>query len=142
MKVRTFLCLFVSLFLLSVVCAQAQEAPTPQTEEEILEEEFIRSRAENGDSHASGARKDLGPVILGNPSQAHKLIRVGLSLSIHTATAISNEFSTRHFSVAENVSKNVWTAGSITHDCGFANYHNSHLWLIGEKARKLFLALT
>lgn len=65
-----------------------------------LEEEHIRSRAEHGESHASGARPELGEVILGNPTQAHTFIRVGLSYSF-TATGAFSEFATRHHPFAD-----------------------------------------
>ena len=65
-----------------------------------LEEEHIRSRAEHGESHASGMRPELGPVILGNPTQATTHIRVGLSYS-YTSTGAFSEFSTRHHPFAE-----------------------------------------
>ncbi len=77
-------------------------AATPAFPQEIdeLEEQHIRSRAENGESHASGARPDLGAVILGNPTEAHTLIRVGISYS-YTSTGAFSEFSTRHHPFAE-----------------------------------------
>ena len=65
-----------------------------------LEEEHIRSRAEHGESHASGMRPELGPVVLGNPTQATTHIRVGLSYS-YTSTGAFSEFSTRHHPFAE-----------------------------------------
>ena len=65
-----------------------------------LEEEHIRSRAEHGESHASGMRPELGAVVLGNPTQAATLIRVGLSYSF-TSTGAFSEFSTRHHPFAE-----------------------------------------
>jgi peptidoglycan hydrolase-like amidase len=65
-----------------------------------LEEEHIRSRAEHGESHASGMRPELGPVVLGNPTQATTHIRVGLSYSF-TSTGAFSEFSTRHHPFAE-----------------------------------------
>jgi peptidoglycan hydrolase-like amidase len=74
--------------------------PLAAQEVDELEEEHIRSRAEQGDSHASGARPELGPVILGNPTQAHTLIRVGISYS-YTSTGAFSEFSTRHHPFAE-----------------------------------------
>lgn len=61
-----------------------------------FEEEFIRTRTENGESHASGMRPELGPVTLGNPREAHKIIRVGISQPVGT-----NEFATRHHTFAE-----------------------------------------
>lgn len=63
--------LLLVLLLALVVPASAQEDPE--------EDEFIRQKAENGDSHASGMKPDLGSVILGNPTEAVKVIRVGLS---------------------------------------------------------------
>lgn len=49
-------------------------------------------RAELGDSHASGMRPELGPVILGNPTRAVVVLRVGLLYS-YTATGAYSEFS-------------------------------------------------
>ncbi|HEV8591158.1 MAG TPA: SpoIID/LytB domain-containing protein [Pyrinomonadaceae bacterium] len=93
MKLRTILCLFVSMFLLTVVCGYAQEE-VPQTEDQMLEDEFIRLKAENGDSHASGNRDDLGPVILGNPTQAVVAVRVGIYANTFNSTGgIATEFS-------------------------------------------------
>lgn len=107
MKVLT---LVIALFVLAAVSAVAQVTPPqePITDQE-LEEQFIRSRAELGESHASGARDDLGPVIIGNPTQAHTIIRVGLSYST-TATGGFSEFLTRHFPVAD-----------ISHTAGIVN---------------------
>jgi peptidoglycan hydrolase-like amidase len=85
--------LAVAVFVLFAVPAFAQEL-------DELEEEHIRSRAEHGDSHASGGRPELGRVILGNPKEAHTFIRVGLSYSF-TATGAFSEFSTRHHPFAE-----------------------------------------
>lgn len=95
--------LLIAIFVLASTSVVAQELPVPpeqSTEDQAIEEEFIRSRAELGESHASGARNDLGPVIIGNPTQAHTIIRVGLSYSF-TATGAFSEFATRHFPVAE-----------------------------------------
>ncbi|HEX2061224.1 MAG TPA: SpoIID/LytB domain-containing protein [Thermoanaerobaculia bacterium] len=88
----------VALFSLLPFVAFAQELPSP--EELELEEEHIRTRNEHGDSHASGMRAELGPVVLGNPAEAHTLIRVGLSYSF-TATGAFSEFATRHHPFAE-----------------------------------------
>jgi stage II sporulation protein D len=69
----------------------------PQSEQEQLEEEFIRTRAENGDSHASGGRPELGPVILGNPTKAAVALRVGLHASTFTSTGtLLTEFASLH----------------------------------------------
>ena len=84
-------------FTLLAPLAFAQE----QTPEDIeLEEEHIRSRAEHGESHASGMRPEFGPVIIGNPTEAKTFIRVGLSYSF-TSTGAFSEFSTRHHPFAE-----------------------------------------
>src|SRR5688500_10105907 len=102
MKIRIIhtLLLFVCLFAALPVASQD---PPPPTEDEMLEEEFIRSKAENGESHASGARDDLGPVIIGNPTTAHKVIGVGLSTTTFNANGtVATEISTnRHFTFAE-----------------------------------------
>lgn len=58
--------------------AEQDPPAVAQSEQERLEEEYIRTKAENGESHASGARPELGPVVLGNPTSAVKVIRVGL----------------------------------------------------------------
>lgn len=89
------LVLSVALFTLFSGPALAQ---TPEDLE--LEEEHIQTRIEHGDSHASGMREELGPVILGNPTQAHTLIRIGLSYSF-TSTGAFSEFNTRHHPFAE-----------------------------------------
>jgi SpoIID/LytB domain protein len=101
------------LFFLSFLCLLAPVVAQEKTDDQGLEEEFIRSRAELGESHASGAREDLGPVILGNPTEAHTTIRVGLSLSTQNSSGvITNEFATRHFPVAE-ISHTVGTVHMI-----------------------------
>ena len=91
MKLRAFVCLVGVLFasLIFSITILAQVSPE---EEQVLEEEFIRSRAENGESHASGNRDDLGPVILGNPTQAVVAIRVGIYYS-YTSTGAYSEFA-------------------------------------------------
>ena len=92
MKMRTFVCLVAVLFLSAAVQFRALAQVSPE-EEAVLEEEFIRSKAENGESHASGNRDDLGPVILGNPTQSVVAIRVGIFYS-YTTTGAYSEFST------------------------------------------------
>ena len=93
--------LVLALFSILPFAAFAQELPPAELEVDLeLEEEHIRSRNEHGDSHASGMRAELGPVILGNPTEAHTLIRVGLSYSF-TATGAFSEFATRHHPFAE-----------------------------------------
>jgi SpoIID/LytB domain protein len=76
---------------------QTEPAAQAQSEHEQLEEEFIRSRAENGESHASGARPELGPVVLGNPTTAVTALRVGLYATTFTSTgAVATEFASLH----------------------------------------------
>ena len=95
MKLRAFVCLFAVLFASTLFAVTTIGQTTPE-EEEVLTEEFIRSRAENGESHASGNRDDLGPVILGNPTQAVVAIRVGIYYSYTAAGAYSEFASLNH----------------------------------------------
>ncbi|MGH9310418.1 MAG: SpoIID/LytB domain-containing protein, partial [Vicinamibacterales bacterium] len=94
----------VVLFVLTASAAAAGQEPAPtnppqgaQSEQEQLEEEFVRSRAENGESHASGARPELGPVVLGNPTTTVVALRVGLHASTFTsAGTLATEFASLH----------------------------------------------
>jgi SpoIID/LytB domain protein len=80
----------------------APQPSAPQSENELLEEDYIRTRMENGESHASGARPDLGPVVLGNPTQAVVTLRVGLYFSILSSTGgLVTEFSSLHHPYVE-----------------------------------------
>lgn len=56
------------------------EQPAAQSAEEdrMLEENWLASLEANEQSHASGARPELGPVVRGNPTQAVVALRVGL----------------------------------------------------------------
>ena len=73
-----------------------------QTEQEQLEQDYIRTRLENGESHASGARPELGPVILGNPTTAVVVLRVGLYAPTLTPTGgIITEFATLNHAFVE-----------------------------------------
>ena len=79
--------------------AAQEPAPPGQPGAEALDlhEEFVRSRAVLGESHASGGRPDLGPVVLGNPTQAVTALRVGLHTTTFTSTgAVATEFSSLH----------------------------------------------
>lgn len=99
MKLHTLLCLNVAVFLLTAFSAVAQvtDVPAQQADDQAIEDAWIQSRSEVGDSHASGNRDDLGPVILGNPTQAVVTIRVGLYANTFTSTGgLNNEFSTLH----------------------------------------------
>ena len=90
---RRFSSLTLLLLTMGVAVFTREQQPPPteppgqaRSEHEQLEEEYMRSRAENGESHASGARPDLGPVVLGNPTTAVVALRVGLYATTFTAT--------------------------------------------------------
>jgi len=97
MKLYTCLCLFLSIFVLAGIrgIAQITGLPDQTPEEQAIEEEWIRLKAEQGDSHASGNRDDLGPVILGNPTQRVIAVRVGIYYSF-TSTGAYSEFASLH----------------------------------------------
>lgn len=97
MNLQKVLTLIVLVVAYSVVPIAAQVEPA---EDLSIEQETLRQKAEQGESHASGARDDLGSVILGNPTQAAVAIRVGLSYSYNSSGNYS-EFSTRHHPFAE-----------------------------------------
>jgi stage II sporulation protein D len=107
--VRTHSTLAVLLLTISAaVLAQDQQpapaAPPGQTasEHEQLEEEFVQSRSENGESHASGARPELGPVVRGNPTTAVVALRVGLNATTFTAAgAVATEFASLHHQLVQ-----------------------------------------
>jgi peptidoglycan hydrolase-like amidase len=83
-----------------LLCATPALAQVPQSENELLEQEYIQTRMEHGESHASGARPDLGPVVLGNPTQAVVTLRVGLYFSTGSGTGL-NEFASLHHPYVE-----------------------------------------
>jgi stage II sporulation protein D len=103
--VNSFLTRLVFVCAFAAVPAFSQD-PAPKdrlSEDQRIEEDFIRSRAELGESHASGARPEFGPVVIGNPTTAHKIIRVGLSTTTFNANGtVATEITTnRHFAFAE-----------------------------------------
>ena len=103
---RTVTGLLVALLLSAPVKAQVPSPDPPQTqpqtEEELLEQEYIRTRLENGESHASGGRPELGPVVLGNPTESVVALRVGLYFSTLSATGgIVTEFASLHHPFVE-----------------------------------------
>jgi peptidoglycan hydrolase-like amidase len=103
MKLACLLALPFTLVLLFAPAAPAQSlagSDLPTIEDQQLEDDHIRMRAEHGESHASGMRPELGPATLGNPTQAVTIVRVGLSYSF-TATGVFSEFNTRHHPWAE-----------------------------------------
>ncbi len=75
--------------------AQGTDPPPAPSEEQALEERWIQMKLEQGESHASGLRPELGPVILGNPTQAVVALRVGLYYS-YTSTGAYSEFASLH----------------------------------------------
>jgi peptidoglycan hydrolase-like amidase len=86
--------------LLSTSAAAQATEPPPQSEEQRFEEEWIQTKLEHGESHASGMRPELGPVILGNPTQAVVVLRVGLYYS-YTSTGAYSEFASLHHPSAD-----------------------------------------
>jgi stage II sporulation protein D len=84
MTMRSRFLLFVLLMVFSGILA-AQDLPEV-TPEEQEEEEWIRRKVEEGDSHASGMRSELGPAILGNPTASVRVLRIGLSPTTFNAT--------------------------------------------------------
>ena len=104
---RVPIVLLVTLLAVTAIPAyQAEQESAPQVgrevEQEQLAEEFIRSHEQNGPSHASGGRPELGPVVLGNPTSSVVALRVGLHTTTFTATgAVSTEFSSLHHPFVE-----------------------------------------
>lgn len=108
---RAFALLALAIMLPTSSYGQDPVAPPgEQAEHERLTEEFIRSQSDNGQSHASGGRPELGPVILGNPTQAVAVLRVGLHYTTLSATgAIVSEFNSLHHPYVELTN----TAGDV-----------------------------
>jgi peptidoglycan hydrolase-like amidase len=91
----------ITLAMSTAVTTQEQQPP-PLPEQALLEEEYIRTRIENGQSHASGARPELGPVVLGNPTTAAVALRVGLHTTTFNASGgVATEFSSLHHTFVE-----------------------------------------
>jgi SpoIID/LytB domain protein len=82
-----------SLMMLPLLAARASSQETNPDDE--AQERWLRLQEEQGPSHASGHRPELGPVILGNPTQAVVVVRVGLHYS-YTATGAFSEFTSLH----------------------------------------------
>ena len=116
---RRFLSVFAAILLLSASTFTQNpdgQDPVPppaaeaQAEHERLEEEFIQSKIANGESHASGARPELGPLVLGNPTTATVVLRVGLNASTFNASGgLATEFASLHHPAVELSH----TAGSV-----------------------------
>jgi peptidoglycan hydrolase-like amidase len=99
MKLRNLAYLTAVLFASAVLTADLFGQALSKAEERMLEDEFVRSKVEQGLSHASGNREDLGPVVLGNPRQAIITLRVGIHYSYTTGGAYSEFASLNHPSV-------------------------------------------
>jgi SpoIID/LytB domain protein len=94
---HVFSALLLVLTTAATVSARQDPQDLPQSEQQQVEEEFVRSRADNGESHASGGRPELGPVVLGNPTTEVVALRVGLYASTFTAAgALATEFASLH----------------------------------------------
>jgi peptidoglycan hydrolase-like amidase len=93
MKLHGFRFAFAFTFLLASASGIFAQGLLSRAEARLLEEEFIKARAELGDSHASGAREDLGPVSLGTTATPGDVVRVGIHYS-YTTTGTYSEFST------------------------------------------------
>lgn len=114
---RTFLCLFLLLFALSSTQTFAQIADKSE-QDMAIEEQFIRLKSEQGLSHASGNRPDLGQVVLGNPSESVITVRVGIYANTFNGTGgIATEFSTLHHQTVQ-ISNTVSEAGIIDRSTG------------------------
>lgn len=114
MRLRVFSCLIVAMILSSAIGTAAQEPASP-AEERVLEEEFIRSKIENGESHASGNRQDLGPVNQGSSKQTVVNVRVGIYYSFTAAGAYSEFASLNHpFVQLSNTDGNVRVVDAST----------------------------
>ena len=98
----TPVCLTFSLLVVPSAAAQfLAGSDLPTVEEQQLEEDYIRTREEHGQSHASGQRPELGPVTGLNPTEAATIVKVGISYSFNPATGAFSEFNTRHHPHAE-----------------------------------------
>ena len=94
-----FLAAALPVLLLSPALSVAQDAAATPDEQQV-EEQWLQMKAEQGDSHASGMRPELGPVVLGNPTQAVVQLRVGLYYS-YTSSGAYSEFATLHHPYAD-----------------------------------------
>ena len=105
---RRALSAFLGLLVFSALSVFTQ-IPESQPEDPLVEE-FIRTRIENGESHASGARPEFGPMILGNPTTSVVVLRVGLFASTFNATGgLVTEFGSLHHPFVELTN----TAGTV-----------------------------
>ncbi len=80
-----------TIALLLVVGGRAF-AQTPDEEPEA----WLERQAEQGQSHASGGQPELGPQLIGNPTRAVTVMRIGLRYSFTLAGAFSEFQSFNH----------------------------------------------
>lgn len=85
----------LSLVFPLAAAARLRADPPGEPDAQLLEENWLASIEANGRSHASGDRPELGPMLVGNPTQAVVTLRVGLYYSF-TATGAFSEFATLH----------------------------------------------
>lgn len=86
----------IAVFACFLLSLGAPNVRAQQPTQEQTEDEWIQMKAEQGDSHASGMRPELGPVILGNPTQSVVVLRVGLYYSFTSSGAFSEFSSLNH----------------------------------------------
>lgn len=104
---------FLTILALAGAAISGYAQSSKSAENRAIEDQFVHLKAENGESHASGARKDLGPVIMGNPQQAVVFMRVGLfANTFNGAGVIGTEFSTLHHQTV-SISNTVGTANIV-----------------------------
>lgn len=111
------MCLFLLLFAISSIQTSAQVTVKPE-ERMALEDQFIHLKNEQGMSHASGNRPELGQVVLGNPSESVITVRVGLYANTFNGTGgMATEFSTLHHQTVQ-VSNTVGEVGITDRSTG------------------------
>jgi SpoIID/LytB domain protein len=112
-----FLLVLASLQLLLSLGLPAQITDlAQQSDDQRVEEQWLQMKAEQGESHASGMRPELGPVIVGNPTQSVVVVRIGLYYS-YTATGAYSEFSSLNHPFAE-ISNTVGTVHVLDEGTG------------------------
>jgi stage II sporulation protein D len=85
-----------ALLLLSALAQRASLSAQEPPATDPIEQAFVALQEDVGPSHASGARPELGPVVIGNPTQAVTTLRVGLYMSTVSGTGALTEFATLH----------------------------------------------
>jgi stage II sporulation protein D len=88
-----------ALLLLSALAHPASLSAQESPATDPIEQAFVALQQDAGPSHASGARPELGPVVMGNPTQAVTTLRVGLFMSTVSGTGALTEFATLHHTI-------------------------------------------